>query len=256
MLSAPDARRAEVFEGLRTLVGLDAASILQADPDVLLTLARRGGMGPEARVARWIEIAQITMDQFHGNLDAVFDLPLAQAKRALQKFPSIGGPGADKILLFCGIFPGLPLESNGLRALLRLGYGRKLKDYAAQYRSDQEALAGQLPKSPANRVRAHLLLRQHGQELCKTPRPLPPMPLPKPAPPPPVSGAGFRPPSLLHCFRTVISNIRRRLTPTVVSPVPPIHPSRSAASELHSPASKPHSKPLPAFISYQIAPSL
>jgi len=164
----PDERRAEVFEGLRARVGLEASKILAADRGVLLALAKRGGMRPETRVFRWLEIARITLEQFGGNLDAILRGPYAQAKKALKLFPTIGDPGAEKILLFCGIGGGLPLESNGCRVLLRVGYGRaQPKNYGAQYRSIQEAVVGQLPGNAAALARAHLLLRQHGKTVCR-----------------------------------------------------------------------------------------
>src|SRR6476646_9966998 len=52
----PDDRHAAVFEGLRKQVGLNAKAILQADADVLLTLATMGNMRPKVRVFRWQEI--------------------------------------------------------------------------------------------------------------------------------------------------------------------------------------------------------
>ncbi len=66
----------------------------------------------------------------------------------------------------CGAGSALALESNGLRALLRLGFGSESKNYAQSYRSVQEALASELPRTPAARLSAHLLLRTHGQQLC------------------------------------------------------------------------------------------
>jgi len=168
----PDERRAAVFEGLRAQVGLNAAAILNASHDTLLALARMGGMRPETRVFRWREIARITMTQFDGDLDRILQEPYAQAKRALQQFPSIGDPGAGKILLFCGVYPGLPLESNGLRVLTRIGYGRTQKNYGATYRSVQEALSEELPRDAAYLTRSHLLLREHGKTLCRNNRPL------------------------------------------------------------------------------------
>jgi endonuclease-3 len=165
----PDERREEVFEGLRRQVGLDPHKIRNANRDVLLVLAERGGMRPETRVFRWLEIARITIEQFDGDLSSILTKPYAEAKRALKQFPNIGDPGAEKILLYCGVGPGLALESNGCRVLLRVGYGRaNSKNYGAQYRSIQEALDGQLPKGPAALARAHVLLRQHGREICKT----------------------------------------------------------------------------------------
>jgi endonuclease-3 len=102
---------------------------------VLLPLARRGGMRPEVRVFRWREIAHITLSQYAGNLDSLLRRPYAEAKRALKQCPTIGDPGAEKILLFCGVASGLPLESNGLRVLTRLGWGRIQKNYGATYRT-------------------------------------------------------------------------------------------------------------------------
>jgi endonuclease-3 len=168
----PDDRRAAVFEGLRAQVGLNAEAIWKADGDTLLALARMGGMRPETRVFRWREIARITMTQFEGDLDRILKEPYIKAKKALKQFPNIGDPGAEKILMMCGIGAGLPLEWNGCRVLTRVGYGRAQKNYGAQYRSVQEALGGQLPKTPAAMARAHLLLREHGKTICRNNAPL------------------------------------------------------------------------------------
>ena len=168
----PDDRRLEVFETLRKQVGLDAAKIQAAPDSVLLPIATRGGMRPETRVFRWREIARITLSQFEGDLDSILDKPYAEAKRALKQFPAIGDPGAEKILLFCGMASGLPLESNGLRVLTRLGWGRVQKSYGAMYRSVMDDLAPDLPHSPKQLTEAHLLLREHGKTLCKDTSPL------------------------------------------------------------------------------------
>jgi endonuclease III len=166
-----DDRRAAVFEALRAQVGLNAAALWKASREILLPLARMGGMRPETRVFRWREIARITLTQFGGNLDAILQEPYAKAKRALHQFPCVGQPGAEKILMLCGMNAGLPLESNGLRVLGRVGCGRPQKNYGATYRSIQEALSGQLPADAASLARAHLLLRQHGKTLCRNNRP-------------------------------------------------------------------------------------
>lgn len=168
----PDERRLEVFEALRDKVGLTASAIGAASDKVLLPLAKRGGMRPETRVFRWREIARITLQQYEGDLNSILKLPYTQAKRALKQFPTIGDPGAEKILLLCGISAGLPLESNGLRVLVRLGWGRMQRNYGATYRSVQTAIAPELPSSAARLKEAHLLLRLHGKELCKDKAPL------------------------------------------------------------------------------------
>jgi endonuclease-3 len=131
-----------------------------------------GGMRPETRVFRWREIARLTLDQFDGDLDRILKEPYAVAKKALKQFPSIGDPGAEKILLYCGSGPGLPLDWNGLRVLTRVGYGRPQKNYGSTYRSVQEAVSPELPRSAAKLARAHLLLREHGKTLCRDKGPL------------------------------------------------------------------------------------
>jgi endonuclease III len=163
----PDTRRAEVFEALRDQVGLTAEKILAATQTVLLPLAKRGGMRPETRVFRWREIARITLDQFGGDLNALLKLPYKDAKKALKQFPNIGDPAAEKILLFSGVTGELPLESNGLRVLTRFGFGHEQKNYGATYRSVQEAIAADLPRGSRALAQAHVLLREHGQTLCK-----------------------------------------------------------------------------------------
>ena len=167
-----DERRAKVFNLLRERVGLEPRQILSASGSTLLEIAKLGGMRPEVRVERWRSIARIALVEFPGGLDKVVKLPLKEAKKALQRFPNIGEPGAEKILLFSKAHAVFGLESNGLRVLLRAGYGRKQKSYSSTYRSVQESVAGQLGDKPAPLIQAHLLLRRHGQERCKAAAPI------------------------------------------------------------------------------------
>jgi len=164
----PDERRAQVFELLRSQPGLTAEAIWKADQSVLLPIAKLGGMRPETRVFRWREIARITLQQFDGDLDRILDQPYTAAKKALKLFPTIGDPGAEKILMLCGRAEGLPLESNALRVLTRIGFARQQKNYGAMYRSVQEAISDALPRGAQPLTKAHLLLREHGKTLCKT----------------------------------------------------------------------------------------
>ena len=168
----PDARRAAVFEGLRQRVGLSAAAIWKADRNTLLELANMGGMRPETRVFRWLEIARITLTQFDGDLDRILKEPYAKARKALHQFPNIGEPGAEKILLFSKSHAVLGLDSNGLRVLVRVGYGREQKSYSSTYRSVRDALAVHLGDKPGPLIQAHQLLRQHGMERCKSSAPI------------------------------------------------------------------------------------
>ena len=167
---ASDARRTEAFRLLRELTGLKPERILAAPPAALHGIGGRGIL-PGGTVEKLREIAAIALEEFGGDLSGVPRLPPKDAIKALKKFPSIGDPGAEKILLFAGALPVLALDSNGLRALLRLGFGAQEKSYAKSYRSAQEAAAGQIPRDCVALIEAHQLLRRHGQELCKTNHP-------------------------------------------------------------------------------------
>jgi len=167
-----DERREEAFNSLRKNAGTKPHEILAASNDDILKATKLGGMHPTQRVNRLREIALIAMNEFAGDLRQALTLALPKAKKALQKFPSIGEPSAEKILLFTRTYPVLGLDSNGLRVLRRLGFGEEKKNYTATYASVQGAIKDQLKKDFDWLIDAHILLRRHGKELCKTNRPL------------------------------------------------------------------------------------
>jgi endonuclease III len=167
-----DERRAEAFKTLSKNAGTKPHEILSASDESILRATKLGGMHPEQRVSRLREIALIAMNEFGGDLRQALKLPLPKAKLALRKFPSIGEPSAEKILLFTHSHPVLGLDSNGLRVLVRLGFGAEKKNYTATYRAVQEAIGGQLKEDYGWLIGAHILLRRHGKELCKTSAPL------------------------------------------------------------------------------------
>jgi len=168
---ADDAKRAEAFALLRRETGLIPARILAAPKSLLVEVARHGILAGD-RAERLREISTIVLETFTGDLSAALDGPPRDAAKALRRFPSIGEPGAEKILLFARKVPHLALESNGLRTLLRLGYGTESKSYSASYRSAQAAAAAELPEDFDVRIEAHQLLRRHGQELCRRTAPI------------------------------------------------------------------------------------
>lgn len=163
---ASDAKRGEAFTELANKVGLTPAAIRKAKDSTLLAIASKGIVADNT-VAKLRQAAEIARDSFGDKLEPILDNPLAAAKKDLRKFPAIGEPAAEKILLFNRRHPILALESNGLRVLVRLGYAPEHRNYSTMYKAVQRALAPQLPASCEALIRAHQLLRQHGQELCK-----------------------------------------------------------------------------------------
>jgi endonuclease III len=168
---ADDEKRAKAFARLKAKTGLSPKRILEAAPGVIEACCAAPGRMAAGQADKLRAGAEIAVREFDGDLGAVLDLPPAAAIRALKKFPSIGEPGAQKILLFAGRPQGLALESNGLRALTRLGFGKEDQNYARMYKSVQEAVAPELSKSAAWLQKAHLLLRTHGQAPCTRSKP-------------------------------------------------------------------------------------
>ncbi len=167
-----DEHRAATFAELKKRVGTKPQQILAADLDTLVEICRKGGIEAESRARRIRMVAELALCDFGGDLRSVLKKPLKEAKKDLMKFPSIGEPGAEKILLFNKAHPVLALDSNGLRVLQRLGFAPALKNYSTAYRAAREALQEQWPKSCDKLIEAHQLLRQHGKEFCKSTRPL------------------------------------------------------------------------------------
>jgi endonuclease-3 len=166
-----DDRRRIAFEELQRTTGLKPTAILAAPLAELIRIAKLGGIHEGLRAQRLMEIAHIALNDFDGDLSSGLKLPRPKAVKALKQFPSIGEPGAEKILLFAAAHLILALDSNGLRVLLRLGFGEEKKSYAASYKSVQASLENQVGDECEFLVTAHQLLRQHGQELCKRSNP-------------------------------------------------------------------------------------
>jgi endonuclease-3 len=167
-----DARRLEAFENLRKSIGTRPEDILTAGPAQFESVVKLAGSDKKGRVAKLIRSAEIAMNEFDGDLRQVLVFPFKKAVAALTKFPSIGEPGAEKILLFCGMGDVLPLESNGLRVLVRLGYAQEAANYNAMYKNVRNAIAKQILHDQEWLIDAHLLLRLHGQAVCKRTKPL------------------------------------------------------------------------------------
>ncbi|HEX5050705.1 MAG TPA: hypothetical protein VFZ65_02935 [Planctomycetota bacterium] len=163
-----DEARQRAFETLRSSTGLEASVIAMAPDELLLAATGHGKMAAQ-RTAKLRQCAQLFASV--GDPRQLVRLPLAKARAALKRFPGIGDPGADRLLLFAGAEPLLALESNGLRTLLRLGYGREHANYAATYRSVQQAAAAQVPGTAKARVQLYFVARTHGQQVCRA-RPL------------------------------------------------------------------------------------
>jgi endonuclease-3 len=179
---ATDVSCAKGYAALKSAVGTKPEEILKAPKAKLLKAAHLGGMLPEMRVERWKQIARMVKKEFGGDLHGALKKLMEEEKRprekrlravknALKKFPVIGEPGAEKILLFAGLAPVAAVPSACTGVPQRILFGHEDKNYAKGYRAAQGKIAAVAPEEFAARQRAYLLLKKHGQEICKRTKP-------------------------------------------------------------------------------------
>jgi len=178
---ATDAACARGFEALQRDVGLLPRQILAVPQQKLAKLMRPSVMMPKICAERLKEIAGKVKNEFGGNLMAALrgrmndkDQPeegVKATKKILQEFPVIGEPSAEKILLFSGLASVAAVPSAFVHVPIRLFAGEPGKNYAAEYRAARQTLDSGLSKSFEARQRAYLLLKKHGQEICKRSKP-------------------------------------------------------------------------------------
>lgn len=179
---ATDASCAKGFDALKREVGLKPNEILATSKPKLAKLMWLGGIVPEVRASRLKEIARGVKDEFGGNLKAILKKSLQEekrqpgkgiraAKKVLQQFPVIGEPSAEKILLFSQLLPVAAVPSAAVDVPIRLWFGEPGKNYATDYSKARNLLEAGLAQNFEARQRAYLLLKKHGQEICKRSKP-------------------------------------------------------------------------------------
>jgi endonuclease-3 len=169
---ASDAVCAKGWESLNGSIGIDPETLLAANPSKLAVALKPGGMVPELRAMRLKEIAERIQREFGGDLRAgLSGMSIEKVRAALKKFPNIADPGADRILLFGGISPVAAVPSNCPHVLIRISKGRERENYGVNYKEAQRMIAEEVPAKFDARMRAYLLLKTHGQKLCKRTNP-------------------------------------------------------------------------------------
>jgi endonuclease-3 len=143
---ATDASCHKGFAALKRDIGLAPDEILAASDATLAALMRLGGTMPAQRAERLKSIARAVQRDCHGDLRATLTQCMREekqhpgrglrgARRLLQQFPTIGEPGAEKILLFAKLAPVAAVPSAFVAVPVRLWHG----EYGDQ-------LFGRLPK--------------------------------------------------------------------------------------------------------------
>ncbi len=155
------------WEALNREVGTDPKQLLKTPTPKLAKVLKAGGMIPELRAMRIKEVASQVQDGFGSDSRGALVGELSRARKILKRFPGIADPGADRILLFARISPVAAVPSNCPHVLVRIRRGQERENYGSNYReAQQEIEAGVAAKADA-RQRAYLLLKIHGQTICK-----------------------------------------------------------------------------------------
>jgi endonuclease III len=168
---ASDAACERGWKSLTAITGIEPENLLAIAIPKLVAALKPGGMVPELRALRLKEIAARVKDELGGDLRAALAGPMAEARKTLKKFPNIADPGADRILLFAGIDAVAAVPSNCPHVLVRILYGMERENYGVTYREAQQAIETEVPRKADERMRAFLVLKQHGQTLCKRTKP-------------------------------------------------------------------------------------
>jgi endonuclease III len=163
---ASDVACTKGWNSLTCDVGIDPGKLLKAKPAKLAAAIKPGGMFPELRAQHLQELA-FRVNVLGGDLRAALAGPVPKARKLLKSFHGIADPGADRILLFAKISPIAAVPSNCAGVLLRILKNDAGKNYSATYREEQRFIARELPETFDVRARAYLLLKRHGQQLCK-----------------------------------------------------------------------------------------
>jgi endonuclease-3 len=169
---ASDAACSRGWQSVTSAIRIDTATLLHTSEARLTTLLQPGGMVPELRARRLHEIAHRVLNQCNNDLRfALAALPLKDGRRLLKSFPNIADPGADRILLFGGLAPLAAVPSNAPQVAVRIQLGAEHESYATTYREAQSLIDSEIPAHFDARTRAYLLLKHHGETLCKRTKP-------------------------------------------------------------------------------------
>ena len=155
------------WESLQREIGIQPERILSSSQAQLTEALKPGGMVPELRATRLQQIAQRVVNEYDGNLDSLFTGPIPSVRKALKRFPNIADPGVDRILLFAHKTPVAAVPSNCPHVLVRIVHGQERENYGVTYGEAQALIESEIPEQFHARQRAFLLLKTHGQTVCK-----------------------------------------------------------------------------------------
>jgi endonuclease-3 related protein len=149
-------------EGLLSLTALRAL-----EPEQLAALIRPAGYY-NLKARRLMNLLDLLVRDFGGDLEALWRLPLERARAALLSSKGVGPETADSILLYAGNLPSFVVDAYTFRVLGRHG----LAEPGLDYHGLRARFMGGLPVQAALYNEYHALLVRLGKEHCKKGQPL------------------------------------------------------------------------------------
>jgi len=161
-----DLNTSRAFRNLRSLLGkVTPEKILKADLRDLEEALRIAGLYKnKSRVLK--EIAQQLVDRYGGDLWAILNKPLEEARRELLSLRGVGYKTADVLLLFNAKKPVMPIDTHIMRVSKRMGLASVKAQYEDVRRALEDVFRGK------DFFTLHLALINLGRRYCRARRPL------------------------------------------------------------------------------------
>jgi len=146
------------FKKLKRIVDVTPKGILEADRRMIEEALRTSGLQKvkTERIRRAAEYILLNI----GELRTILKLPLGEARRRLLAIPGVGYKTADVILVFCGGYNVLPVDTHIRRVAERIGCVSRKDSYDKCRENLERCISSSYGE-------AHLKLIWFGRNICK-----------------------------------------------------------------------------------------
>jgi len=160
-----DANTERAYQKLQQKFPITPKALAEAPLSQIEECIKIGGLW-QSKAAAIQNASKIILEKYGGTLDAVLDLPVEEARKALMAMQGVGPKTADVVLLFSAGKATVPVDTHVNRVSRRLGLAPKSGGYDAVRLSLQGLF------KPKDYLSVHLLLISLGRQFCRAHTPL------------------------------------------------------------------------------------